>query len=497
MKHKKNRLRGIKKIIKLIILISILIPVILLFLFAFTSRSLNNLQIWHTVKLTRDFKEKDYNENFSLEDYIKIENKIFEDLHNKIYTKTDNTLKNQFNRYNPQSVSCPLNYEQNWNKSFELIPPEIKGGVLLLHGLSDSPFSFKYLSNLFYKKGYYVLAMRMPGHGTTPSSLFKISWKDWLAASKIGAKHVAGKLKRNQPFVMCGYSNGAPIALHYSFEAQTSKLLREPDRIFLFSPAIGITKFSALSKWLQRLSFIPYFKKSKWQTITPEYDPFKYNSFPLDAALQSHKITTSLKNKIINLSKEDKLELPPITTFQSIIDSTVIEQDLISILYKNLQANNHELTLFDVNQKTLAANFLNDTNQDILKKLMQSGSLPYKLTVITNKNASTIETVAKQKKPFSPELKETELFLSWPKGVYSLSHISLLFPPDDPLYGTEPAKTTNDPNLNLGNIEIRGEPALLKIPVGRFMRLRCNPFFDYINQIIERTLTNDSEKNQL
>ena len=458
------------------------------------TRSLSDVEPWHTVKLSKDFKENDYTETFSFNDYTKIEDKIFADLNDKIYSKTNNSLKNQFNRYNPKSVSCPLNYEQNWNKSFELIPSEIKGGVLLLHGLSDSPFSFKYLSDLFYNKGYYVLAMRMPGHGTTPSSLFRISWKDWLAAAKVGAKHVAGKIKTNQPFVICGYSNGAPIALHYAFDSQIEKTLREPDRIFLFSPAIGITKFSILSKWLQRLSFLPYFQKSKWQSINQEYDPFKYNSFPLDASMQSNKITKSLKTKILNASKKNKLKLPPITTFQSIIDSTVVEKDLTDILYGNLQENDHELILFDVNKKTLAFNFLNDTNQKLLQELLTNDSLPYKLRIITNKNSSTIEIVSKHKQPFSPEVKETDLFLSWPKGVYSLSHISLLFPADDPLYGTEPAKTSADPNLNLGNIEIRGEPALLKLPIGRLMRLRCNPFFKYMNQVIERTLIEDSQK---
>ena len=492
MKNRNTRpLRRIKIFIKIILTICILIPVLLLLFFAFMTRSLGDIELWHTVKLTKDFKAKDYNDNFSFNDYKKLENKIFDDLQNKVYSQTDNTPQNQFNRYNPKSVSCPLNYKRDWNKSFELIPPEIKGGVLLIHGLSDSPFSFKYISDLFYKKGYYVLAMRMPGHGTTPSSLMRISWQDWLAAAKVGATHICEKIKKDQPFVICGYSNGAPIALHYSFDAENNASLRKPDRIFLFSPAIGITKFSALSKWLQRLSFLPYFKKSKWQSINQEYDPFKYNSFPLDASMQSHKTTTSLKTKIINASKENKLNLPPITTFQSIADATVIETDLINILYNNLQENKHELVLFDVNKKTLAFSFLDNTNQTILQELIKSDSLPYDLTLITNKNASTIEIVEKHKKAFSSQMKETELFLSWPKGIYSLSHIALLFPPNDPLYGTEPAETTDDPNLNLGNIEMRGEPALLNVPAGRLMRLRCNPFFNYMNQLIENTLTED------
>ena len=72
------------------------------------------------------------------------------------------------------------------------------------------------------------------------------------------------------------------------------------------------------------------------------------------------------------------------------------------------------------------------------------------------------------------------LNMAWPGSVYSLSHVSLLFEPDDRWYGS-----TESEDFGLGALAPRGETAILTAPIGRFMRLRYNPFFDYL---AERTL---------
>lgn len=75
------------------------------------------------------------------------------------------------------------------------------------------------------------------------------------------------------------------------------------------------------------------------------------------------------------------------------------------------------------------------------------------------------------------------LDLAWPRGFYSLSHVAVPFPPDDPIYGYEPAP---DPGwgIPLGALELRGERGLLSFPAGQFGRLRSNPFFSYIERRI-------------
>ena len=75
-----------------------------------------------------------------------------------------------------------------------------------------------------------------------------------------------------------------------------------------------------------------------------------------------------------------------------------------------------------------------------------------------------------------------ELELEWPRSIYSLSHVAIPFPPDDPLYG----RGGQDEELyfTLGSLEPRGERGVLQVSIENLMRLRYNPFYPYIEKSI-------------
>lgn len=76
--------------------------------------------------------------------------------------------------------------------------------------------------------------------------------------------------------------------------------------------------------------------------------------------------------------------------------------------------------------------------------------------------------------------------MKWPAGVYSLSHLALTFPEDDPIYGTV------DPDIPgqiyLGHRMILGEKGLSAVSITDMMRLHYNPFFPYMYSTIEKFL---------
>ena len=45
---------------------------------------------------------------------------------------------------------------------------EAIGGALLVHGLTDGPYSMRTIGEGLRAGGYHVLALRLPGHGTVP-----------------------------------------------------------------------------------------------------------------------------------------------------------------------------------------------------------------------------------------------------------------------------------------------------------------------------------------
>jgi alpha-beta hydrolase superfamily lysophospholipase len=463
---------------------------------AFDARKLGHLQIWHETSLQSEFKAKDFSEDMTFDDYLDIEEAVFTELNEKVSAKLSNPDKELFNRYYPGSFSNPSKFKQDYNRSYELVPDDVQGGVVLLHGLTDSPYSLKDIGKVFYEKGFHVLSIRLPGHGTVPGALIDVKWQDWLAAVELACRDLCRKIGDDKPFYMAGYSNGGALSLHYAIEAMGNDDLRQPDRLFLFSPAVGITKFAALSDWLQIISFIPYFENSRWRRITPEYDPFKYNSFPLNASEQTYELTLKTKAEIEKLSKKANVsQLPPIITFQSVVDSTVIINDLIHKLYGKLKGNEDELVLFDVNRTAYLHNFFKSNHDRLLESLSKSDKLGYTLTVVGNIETSN-NVIARSKDAEELDFsRKTVINTKWPRQLYSLSHLAIPVPIDDALYGLEPPSDIGGKKqLQLGRIELRGEKNLLRIKADDLLRVRSNPFFDYIEQRIKGIISEDRDK---
>ena len=91
-----------------------------------------------------------------------------------------------------------------------------------------------------------------------------------------------------------------------------------------------------------------------------------------------------------------------------------------------------------------------------------------------------------------PAITQVDLDLAWPASVYSMSHVAIPAPLDDPLYGLFPAEVKGY-DLHLGNIQLRGERNLLKMSEANLMRLRSNPFFDFVETKIAEWIITDLE----
>ena len=451
---------------------------------AFDSRSLPELQPWHKISLDSEFTESSSDQIESLSDYLELEERVFQEMHTSIYKNIDTESQFVFSRYTPNSPVDPEQFSPNWNRSFELIPANPKGGVLMIHGLTDSPYSMRHLARIFEEQGYYVLALRMPGHGTIPSGLLTARWEDWMAATYLGTRHVREKIGKDLPFFMVGYSNGGALTVKYIMESLEDETKPMPDRVILLSPMLGVTFFARFSTWHKTLSWLPYFEKFKWVSVLPEYDPFKYNSFTKAAGEQSYQLTNAIHKQVAQLVKSGSISgLPPITTFQSLVDATVLTSSIIDVLYSKLSPNKHELVLFDVNRVTANKSFFHVEHNDLLLDLKDTIGLPFNVSLITNKNDVSRDMVLKNKKMNSQEITTREIDLSWPPGVYSLSHVAIPFSPDDLLYGSVGPDESSD-HVNLGAFAPRGERRILIIPTELLMRLRYNPFFEYMERKI-------------
>ena len=443
------------------------------------------LHPWHTEKLTEEFTEKKADEVKTFDDYLALEDRLFKQLDEKVYALSETGPEFRLDRYSPGSAADPRKLEINWNRSFELTIEQPRGGVLLLHGMSDSPYALRTLGKALHQKGYWVVGMRMPGHGTAPSGLRYISRHDMAAAVRIGMTHLDEKVN-GKPVHMVGYSTGAPLALEFALNALEGKSAPVPASLVLVSPAIGIHGSASMASFKDSMSSPPGLGGWSFLSVQPEFDPFKYNSFATNAADVVHTLTRSVASRLQQRAAANpEVILPPTIVFKSTVDATVTTDAVVDSLLNRLHADRHELVLFDINRYAVASRMLVDDPAPLTDRVMDADDLPFAVTLVTNENAQTTNVVSKYKKPFSGDVSsKRQQGVSWPPGVVSLSHVALPIAPDDPLYGQR--APDNLDFIFLGQMAIQGERGLLQIPTDWMIRLRYNPFYDYLeNRMLE------------
>ncbi|HTJ47391.1 MAG TPA: alpha/beta fold hydrolase [Kofleriaceae bacterium] len=84
-------------------------------------------------------------------------------------------------------------------------------GILLLHGLTGTPYDMHFLAGALRARGFTVVAPTMAGHGGTAEDLAATGWRDWVRVA--GAE--LDRLKRRCTKVaIAGQSMGGLCALH-------------------------------------------------------------------------------------------------------------------------------------------------------------------------------------------------------------------------------------------------------------------------------------------
>lgn len=454
-------------------------------LYVLRSLSMPELEPWHREAFTEDVvSELDDIAGASLEAYLEREQRIFARLARAAVELHGRGLIGRYSRFRPDGHANPGSQARNWNRTFELEAPDPAGGALLVHGLSDSPYSLRAIGERLRAAGYHVLGLRMPGHGTIPGGLREATWRDFRAAYRMGARHLASRIGPERPLVLVGYSNGTTLAVDYALRQIEGEVERRPDLLVLISPAIRVHPVAAFARFQRLVAWLPGLEKLGWTAVLPEYDPYKYNSFPVFAGEQIHALTSTLEPRILEHAASGSLEdFPRVLAFQSVVDATIVPRSVVQGLMRHLETE-AELVLFDVNRKSEIAPFLRTAHETFLQELDASPS-PFALTLVTNASPTSGQVVARYRAPAQSGWSEEPLELAWPANVFSLSHVALPFPPDDPLYGRRQAESpTSLPQL--GELSARGERGVFGVPMDQLARLRFNPFYAYLEtRVIE------------
>jgi len=160
---------------------------------------------------------------------------------------------------------------------FELKHPASNKVALLIHGLTDSPFTYHDLARIYYEQGYSVRTLLLPGHGSAASALQNVDVKQWQKAVNYGVNRA---LTDFDEVILGGYSTGAALVIDYLTKQTPSPKIKA---LMLYSPGTEPhNKNGWLAKWIDATPFVDWIDKDA------DIDFAKYESFPFHAAAASY-----------------------------------------------------------------------------------------------------------------------------------------------------------------------------------------------------------------
>jgi esterase/lipase len=161
----------------------------------------------------------------------------------------------------------------------------VKKGILLIHGLLDSPMMLKSLYDHFEKQGFLVRSLLLPGHGTRPADLLNVTLESWLETVRYGISTFGDEVDK---LYLLGFSTGAGIALHHALHGLRC------DGLILFAPPHRLAnRFAGLSRYLRAFKWIS--PNAAWLLKADDNDYAKYQSLCYNAIYQVVKLARLLK----------------------------------------------------------------------------------------------------------------------------------------------------------------------------------------------------------
>ena len=314
----------------------------------------------------------------------------------------------------------------NWNLTFEMPMAQPKGAVLLLHGLTDSPYSMRALAELFAARGWYVVGLRLPGHGTAPAALTRVTWQDWAAAARLAAKHLRARTgcrcalgdrrlfngRRAGSRIFAGDAAGRGAAAGIRSRAPVARDRRLPRRR------------------LRRLAG-PNCAMDGLAETGVDRDPTRVRSLQVQrlygqrgrSGLSTHPAHPRANRRP---GKPGGVAgLPPVLAFQSVADATVSTAAVVDVLFAKLAAEGHALVAFDINRDPELEPLLSPAAKTATRNLLTGPPLPFDLTVLGNAGTAEqgerdLALVARHRAAGSMTVDTRPTAMSWPRDTYSL-----------------------------------------------------------------------------
>jgi esterase/lipase len=187
-----------------------------------------------------------------------------------------------------------------WNLPYRLVPaedcgPENRTGVLLVHGLSDSPFVFRDLAVYLAGHCIEVRTLLLQGHGTRPGDMINARAEVWR--QQVRHQFTALSEEVDRAFIG-GFSLGGALATEYALAEEGPR----PEGLIAIAPAWELNGLSDYL-WLAPVAdvFGDFVEKE------PELNPVKYESVTFNAGTQIGEVISGTQSR---MARQEALDIP-------------------------------------------------------------------------------------------------------------------------------------------------------------------------------------------
>jgi len=185
--------------------------------------------------------------------------------------------------------------EKDVGKPFLVKGTSRNTGVVLIHGYMAAPLEVRELADYLGRRGLWVYAPRLRGHGTSPDDLAVRSYGDWIASVETGYAIIRNICKQ---VVVGGFSAGAGMALDLAARVKDIK------GVFAVCPPMRLKDFSskfvpAVDVWNRLMERVRLDgAKKEFVENFPENPHINYFRNPVSGVLELERLMESLEKKL-------------------------------------------------------------------------------------------------------------------------------------------------------------------------------------------------------